>query len=481
MRKHHFLFMLMYFFHVNFSGAQSGYPIEVENRIKQVENRLMSWVQTQDTLKWSLKQRMDFYKIQGLSVAVINEYKIEWAKGYGWANTSVHKAVTPQTLFQSASISKSLNGVGVLKLAQDKKLDLNTDINQYLTSWKFPYDSLSKNKKITVLNLLSHTAGLNMTGFPGYSQVDNLPTIPQILDGKKNSNTPAVRSQFEPGLRSQYSGGGVTISQLIVIDVSRQPYESYMWQSVLKPIGMTNSSFAQPPSDDKKHLLATAYRTDGKKLDGNYHIYPEQAAAGLWSNPSDLCKYIIETQLSFLGKSEKVLSAEMTRLRLTPYLEGPVALGVFIENRGGTKYFQHTGNNEGFTCTYYGSLSEGKGVVVMLNSDNGAILDEIVNSVSSVYQWKDFYNPVIKKVISVPEQTLSLFAGKYMLNGESIIISKDGEELIFNFRNMPWKMYFTSKVDFFVSEFRADLKFLMDADEKVNGFSVFGQTANKVE
>jgi CubicO group peptidase (beta-lactamase class C family) len=141
------------------------YSPEVKSRISRVGNGLMSWVQTQDTLRWSLKQRMDFYKIQGLSIAVINDHRIEWAKGYGWADTSEHRPVTARTLFQAASVSKSLNAVGVLELVQDKKLDLNTDINHYLKSWKFPYDSVSKNKKITVAQLLSHTAGLSVTGF----------------------------------------------------------------------------------------------------------------------------------------------------------------------------------------------------------------------------------------------------------------------------------------------------------------------------
>jgi CubicO group peptidase (beta-lactamase class C family) len=477
------LFALLSLFQLNCITAQ---PIssssEVEGRIKQVENSLMSWVQTQDTLKWSLNQRMTFYNIHGLSLAVINNYSIDWAKGYGWADISEHRLVTPQTLFQAASLSKSLNSVGVLKLVQDKKLDLFTDINQYLKTWKFPYDSLSKNKKITVAQLLSHTAGLTVHGFPGYSEGDVLPSLPDILDGKKPANTVAVRSQFEPGLRAEYSGGGVIISQLIVMDITNRPYDEYMWQNVLKPIGMTNSFYTQPPPLNKKQLLATAYRTDGKKVEGNYHIYPEQAAAGLWTNPTDLCNYIIDTQLSYQGKNNKVLSPGMTKLRLTPYLNGSSALGVFIENRGSAKYFQHSGSNEGFTCAYYGSIDDGKGVVIMLNSDNGAILDEIANGVASVYNWKDFYNPVIKKVISVQDTILSSYVGKYLLNGDSIIISKENNQLNLNVRKMLWKIYFTTNVDFFVSEFKADLKFLKDSQGKVNGFSLFGTiTANKIE
>jgi CubicO group peptidase (beta-lactamase class C family) len=385
-----FIFLLLFQVN-NIILSQSTFnSSETESRITIVENGLRALGTTQDTLKWSLKERMAFYNVQGLSIAVINNYKIEWAKGYGWADTSEHRLVSKQTLFQAASISKSLNGIGVLKLVQDKKLDLNTDINEYLKSWKFPYDSISKNKKITVANLLSHTAGLNIHGFPGYNKEDSLPLITEILKGKMPSNTEAIHSLFEPGLKFKYSGGGTLISQLIIMNITNQPYDEYMQLNILNPMGMTSSFYSQPPPDNKKQLLATAYHTNGKIVNGKYHIYPEQAAAGLWTNPTDLCNYIIETQLSYQNKSSKVLTSEMTKLRLTPYLDGSSALGVFIENRGEEKYFYHTGGNEGFCCKYYGSF-DGKGVVIMTNSDNRQIIEEIANSVAYVYKWKDFF------------------------------------------------------------------------------------------
>lgn len=460
----------------------TDYPAEVENRIYKVENGLVSWVQTRDTLKWSLKERMDFYNVQGLSIAVINNYKIEWARGYGWADTAEHRPVTVQTLFQAASVSKSLNAIGVLKLVQENKLDLYTDINEYLKSWKFPYDRLSKNKKITVAQLLSHTAGLNIHGFPGYAQDKPLPSITDILDGKKRSNTDAVRSQFEPGLKFQYSGGGTLISQLIVMDITNQSYDEYMLQNVLIPLGMTASFYTQPPPEDKSQILATAYHSDGGKVNGKYHIYPEQAAAGLWTNPVDLCKYIIETQLAYRNKSGKVLNGEMTRLRLTPYIDNSSALGVFIEKRGAAKYFQHSGGNEGFRCKYYGSLDEGKGVVIMSNSDNSAILEEIANAVACVYGWKDFYNPVMKNVIEVPDSVLSKYSGKYMLNNEPVIISVKNNKPFLRYKNKTYKIYFTSVTEFFNPSLGGGNKFLFDANGNVSGYSINGKvTLNKVE
>jgi CubicO group peptidase (beta-lactamase class C family) len=443
-----------------------------------VEGNLSGWVQTQDSVKWTLKERMAFYKIKGLSIAVVHNYRIDWAKGYGWADSAEQRPVTTLTLFQAGSISKSLNAVGVLKLVQDNKLDLYTDINTYLTNWKFPYDSLSRNKKITIANLLSHTAGLSIHGFPGYEQGDTIPSLTQILDGKKPANTLAVRSQFEPGLKFQYSGGGTTISELILTNLTHQSYDRYMWENILKPMGMTNSFYTQPPAIDKQVLLATAYRGNGSEVKGKYHIYPEEAAAGLWTNPTDLCKYIIETQLSYEGKSNKVLSQQFTKLRLTPYIDKSAALGVFIDKRGDAGYFQHGGADEGFLSQYYGSMEDGNGVAVMVNSDNGRILQEIVNSVAIVYKWKDFYKPAIKKVVQLTPQQLKAFEGKYQFQKDKnafLQITADGNHLILKqlWDGREARFSPESDLDFFCIEEPFPLKFTRDKDGAITQVLAF--------
>ena len=159
--------------------ASDKYPEEVAKKINQVEHSLAGWIQIKDApIVWTLQERMKFYNAYGVSIAVIKDYKIEWAKGYGWADNAELRPVTVNTLFQAGSNSKSLNAIGVLKLAEDKKLDLYADINNYLKTWKFPYDSISKGKKITTANLLSHTAGLTIHGFQGYEAGSPIPTIP---------------------------------------------------------------------------------------------------------------------------------------------------------------------------------------------------------------------------------------------------------------------------------------------------------------
>lgn len=453
----------------SFAQQKNVYSATTEDTIKMVENGLSGAVQIQDSVNtWNIAQRMKQKGINGVSVAVIRNYKIAWAKGYGLADKEANETVTTETLFQAASISKSLNGVGLVKLVQEKKIDLYKDINTYLKSWHFPYDTVSHEKKISVANLLSHTAGLTVHGFAGYEPGDSIPTIDQILDGKRPANSDAVRSMFEPGLRSEYSGGGITISQLVVTDVTGEKYAKYMQQNVLDPLGMKMSSYQQPPAKNKEKFLATGYHGSGEAIKGKYHIYPEEAAAGLWTNPTDLSKYIIETQLSLQGKGDKVLNTEITKLRLTPYLVSNAALGVFITEKGGRKYFSHGGSNEGFRSQYYGSFDGGDGVVVMVNSDDGSIMNEIINSVATVYKWKDFYKPVVRKAIAVVSNMTDAYTGEYVLDKDTITISSYNGRTILQISNGEvYRIYFSSEQDFFSPELPFDLKFEKNISGKV--------------
>jgi len=435
------------------------YSKEVEDKIIRVEKGLSGWVKTPDS-SWNIKERMSLHKIHGVSIAVIKNYKLEWARGYGWADSSDKRPVTAQTLFQAASISKSLNAVGVLKLADKKKLNLQNDINSYLRSWRFPYDtSKTHNIPITVTHLLSHTAGLSVHGFPGYKWSDAIPTDDYILDGKRPANTAAVRSEFEPGIRLKYSGGGTTITKKIIMDLSGQPYDLYMRTEVLQPMGMVNSFYTQPPPPGSFAKLATGYYRNGNPVTGKFHIYPEQAPDGLWTNPTELAKFIIEMQLSLEGKSNKVLSKEMTQTMLAPVIDN-AGLGVFIDTRGSLKYFGHGGANEGFRCQYYGSIEGGDGIIIMVNSDNGSIIPEIINSIATVYNWKDFSNQVVKRIIPVHIDTLATYTGTYELQGITLkIIQKDNALYLVQDHSQPVRMHFTSKIDFFIKEINAESQF----------------------
>jgi CubicO group peptidase (beta-lactamase class C family) len=459
--------------------SQQKYSTEVEEQIRQVENSICGRVIIEGESQ-NILERMKVYNVKGLSVAVVHNYKIVWAKGYGWADEKEKRPVTAETLFEPGSISKSLNSLGVLKLVQEKKLDLDTDINTYLKSWKFPYDSVSHEKKITLRQLLSHSAGLTVHGFPGYDRKDKIPTVPEVLDGKKPANTPAVRSFMEPGVKFQYSGGGTTITQLIIKDVTGQAYDTFMYENVLKPIGMVNSSYSQPPSADKQKLCATGYYPNGNAVNNKFHVYPEQAAAGLWMTPSDLCNYIIETQLAYEGRSAKVLNQEMTKLRLTPYKDISSALGCFMEERKSdpkqkesTMYFQHGAGNEGFCGFTFGSLDgQGNGIAVFTNHQNTPLLFELINSVARVYKWKDFPGmPETRKQVDVSEKSGQKYLGVYQAAPNTFTHLVKKEDGYYQFAEGSYnKMYFTSDTSYFNKEFQNEKYFIADKNGNVTGY-----------
>lgn len=466
------------------SHLEDTSSLAVSQRIHQVENRIgFVKFKAKGQADTNIEERMRYYGINGLSIAVINNYKVEWAKGYGWADVNEKRPVTIETLFQPGSISKSLNAIGIAKLYQDKKLDLFRDVNDYLTSWKFPYDSISNGKKITLAQLLSHSAGLNVHGFgfTNYAREDTLPTVVDILNGQKPSTTDAVRSIFEPGWKYQYSGGGTMISQLVIMDVTTQPYDSYMRKHVLLPLGMKSSFFTQPPPAAKEKYLATGYTqvSNGKEVKGKYPVTPQQAAAGLWTTPTDLAKMVINIQESLNGNSASFLTNNTAELMLTPYNDDRAALGFFLEKRNDVDYFQHGAGNPGFAGWYYASKEKGRGVVICMNSDSHAeIFDEIIKAVAEVYNWNGFMKPekpIERTVITLSRELANQYTGAYQLGSSMIIVQAKGNELWLNAQGRSWKMHFTSDTTFFNTESRSEKSFQRDKVNKVKSMIFIGQ------
>lgn len=396
----------------------------VQSRIELVEKGLLPVVLIKGDPGWDIQQRMKYYKVPGVSVAVINNFKIEWAKAYGVKDTDTNEPVTTETLFQAGSISKPVAAMAALKKVEQGKISLDEDINNKLTTWKLPDNQFTSNKKVTLANLLSHTGGLTVHGFPGYAPNEKIPTLPQILDGAPPSNTPAVRVDFEPGSRFRYSGGGITIAQLAIMDIEKKPYPQIAQETVLGPLNMTSSTYQQPLPDDTRKKAATGYRNDGKAVIGKIHVYPEMAAAGLWTTPTDLAKFAIESQLSLAGKSNKVLTKEMTAKMVQPFIEtAPTGLGFFSEKHGAAIYFGHGGADEGFRAQLLVNRDKGYGAVVMVNSDNGQIMDEIIRSIANEYKWEEFL-PQPKERVAVDATKLEKYAGRFLVNPDRVLTIK---------------------------------------------------------
>jgi hypothetical protein len=235
---------------------------------------------------------------------------------------------------------------------------------------------------------------------------------------------------------------------------------------------MTHSTYAQPLSAELRHKAASAYRDNGQPIAGKFHVYPEQAAAGLWMTPTDLCNYIIDMQKALQGNPSKVLNAEMVKLHLTPYLNENAAMGTFIVDMNGAKYFQHGAGNDGFCGMFWGSMEGGYGVAVFLNTDNPKLLQEVINSVAKVYNWKNFYKePVRKTSIPVDEQTLKTYEGLYAFDDTWAAVGKKDNEYHFYTSWTFAKMHFLTPTRFFNEEFQAEKEFLKDANGNLIGYS----------
>ena len=400
------------------SGTAIANPAD-EAQIKRVEQGLLPAVLIKGEPGFSITERMKFYKVPALSVAVIKDFKVDWARAYGVKDLETNEPATTETLFQAGSISKSVNAMVVMKKVEQGKLSLDEDINTKLTSWKLPDNQFTAKKKVTLRNLLSHTAGTTVHGFPGYAINEKIPTLPQVLDGASPANTAPVRVDMEPGTQFRYSGGGTTITQLALTDIEKKPYPEIARETVLAPLGMRDSTYDQPLSTEWRKKAATGYRSNGSEVEGKIHIYPEMAAAGLWTTPTDLAKFAIEVQLSLAGRSNKVLSKQSVDTMTTSFMED-VGLGFFIEKHGNALYFGHGGADEGFRAELLVSRDKGYGVAVMVNSDNGQILREVIRGVAREYGWDEFL-PAPYEIISLDGVKLAAFSGRYQVNPDRVL------------------------------------------------------------
>jgi len=405
-------------------------------RIARIENGLLSPVaiQGQPARAFTLASRMEHYNVPGVSIAFFDHGQIAWTRSYGFADVASKKPVNPDTIFEAGSISKPTTALAALHLVQEGKLDLDQDVNQKLVAWKVPENEFTEEQKVTLRRILSHSAGLIVHGFPGYAADESVPSILQILNGEKPANTAPIRVDVVPGTVWRYSGGGYLILQLLLTETTHEPFPQLLQELVLGPVGMTHSVFDQPLLASLRSTAATPYGANGDPVKGGAHTYPEMAAAGLWTTPSDLAKMAIEVQAEFAGKSGKILSQAMTKQMLSVQKD-PSGLGFFVQEESGGPRFGHEGDDEGFVADLVAyTAGSGQGVAIMTNANRGAdLIPEIVRAVAKEYAWPDFH-PKERIVAKVAPAVLQTYAGQFEIPGVAklTISFKDGRLFVQN-------------------------------------------------
>jgi len=466
-----FIFIFLTFSVLGFSDEIKG-PIAVENSL-----RYPVLIADCQNSKMNIFDRMEYYNTPGVSIAVIDNGKLAWAKGYGKiGNANGAVEINEHTLFQAASISKSLTAFGAMLLVQQGKIHLDDDVNIYLRSWQVPENEYTSIEKVTLRRLLSHSAGTNVPGFPGYSIDTPLPSTKEILDGNSPLViTDPVRVILKPGSELRYSGGGTTIVQLLIEDITGECFDVWMQENVLKPLGMIESTFSQPLPWKYSTFVAYGHLQSGEKVEGNCHVYPEMAAAGLWTTPSDLAKFILYIQSALKEKKAIPLNFESVKAMTTKQNsldKSESGLGLFIKHdTNGGLVFSHNGRNEGFLAKLYGVAIPEQGVVIMVNNDSAVgLIEEITNGLSDVYGWSDF-KPIIKKKIIVDPAIFSGFCGGYFTDENSEIeISVLEDKLLADFKNGfgSIELHPESEYVYFMQQGEDIIKFVKSSSDLIN-------------
>jgi len=457
--------------------ASGSAAVSQASRIARIEASLMPAFQVRGrtVTPRTLEQEMAAHRLPSISVAVVDRGKVVWAKAYGLADVAAKRPATVRTLYQAGSISKPVAASGAMSLIQEGRLALDVPANQQLTSWQIPDSPFTKDHPVTLRHLWTHTGGLTVHGFPGYAAGKPVPSVVEVLEGKPPANTAAVVVERQPGTVWNYSGGGITIAQLMMTDVTHQPFPELMRQRVFTPVGMADSTYEQPPPPARAAAAATGYLRTGAPVEGRFHTYPEMAAAGLWTTPTDLAKWAIALEQAYDGSSTRLMSKASAKSMLTPGL-GNWGVGVELGGSGRDFHFTHGGDDWGFKANFMAWPEGGRAVVVMANGDDGMVVAvELMQAVAREYGWKGL-EPTVVDAVALSAAQAQEVAGSY---GHGLAtVSADGSNLRITYQGATVELLSLGK-DGFVADpgsTNVGVKLARGPDGQIKSMSALGLT-----
>jgi CubicO group peptidase (beta-lactamase class C family) len=388
---------------------------------------------TRQGLDAYVQEQMRRTGVASVSLAIIDGGRIVRVETYGLANRATGARARANTLYQAASISKPFAAVAALQLVEMGRLSLDGDVNQQLREWQLTDAATGAAVPVTLRQLLSHTAGTTVSGLRGYAPGEPVPTLRQSLDGVAPANNVPIRVRGTPGAQWAYSGGGYLVTQLLVEQASRRPFDEQLTRMVLVPAGMRNSTYHQPLPADALRRAAHGYYDDGAPVPGGAHTYPELGAGGLWTTPSDLARFVIQIQNSISGVPGSLLRRETAEAAMQVQA-GTAGLGFEVRGEGRARRFNHGGRNQGFDSEMVGYMEGGDGAVVMLNgNDTAGMLTRIVQYIGEAYGWPG-YPPLWRPPVAdptVPGAALNEAEGRYeFIANRMVTLSRVGNALL---------------------------------------------------
>lgn len=410
--------------------------------IKKVENGLITTqVYIEGDTTSFIEERMEHYGIPGVSIAVIHDGKVVWAKGYGITDKDSKAPVTTQTLFQASALSIPVSAYGALRLVEQHKVHLDENINNYLKSWKVPENEFTKEKKVTLKNLLNHSAGVYPRGTGNYGRDQKIPTLLEILNGASPALNEPIVINKEPGESVRFAYASYVPIQQMMIELEGGTFPEIMDKLVLKPLELNSSTFDQSLSKAQLNLAATGYLQDGSMVKDRSKVYPAMASYGLWTTATDYATFVANIQQTLKGRHTKGLPKDLAELMGIPYgvsnsgWSFTCGLGFQLFNKSGEVYLRHHGWNTGFYAEIMAHRDKGYGVVVMTNSTFPDFNAEVIRAVALAYEW-DGYIPNYDKM-NIEPSLVAKISGRYQAdNRVATVFQKDGKLFVKNIFNV---------------------------------------------
>ena len=474
--------IILFFFILAATGCETAESL-AQKRIESVEKGLLEAVSIKGlkTKTKTLQEQIQYFRVPGVSIAVIDNYEIAWAKGYGNKQLGMVDPVSPETLFQAGTLTMALTAAGVLKAVDSGLIDLDGDIDAYLENWSIRTQSDAGAGRITPLSLLMHTAGISDQTFAGYPEGQELPDLTAILNGEKPASTPLIWRRWPIGNEPRFSQAGYLILQKIIADTSGLDFVSFINTNILSPAEMGLSLIAAQLAEDIRFQAASGHLREGQPLEGKWKGHPELAVSGLWTTASDLARFALTLISDARGLTSTLLSPASARRMLTPQLYNQ-GIAFTVDDSGDNLNFHLRGSADGFRGFLVAYPATGRGAVILTNSDNGQyLIEEILRALAAAYEWPHFKQQE-KTLLRLDPSAYDQYVGRYEVNPDYIltITHEDYYLIIQPTGQAPTRFYVENPTLFFSTSPYIQIQFFKDAAGNVDSL-ILRQAGNDIE